>query len=205
MIPIQYSGAAYVNRLKPNSEWSVVLPRRVAATTPSHDPSNVAMSVPVPTSSSVHGSASLISFHTGSRVRWLTPKSSRARVADVVGELPEQRLVEPVVVLQLLDLLRGRPREVRELGGGITHHPEEEEVEDDHERERHQRRGDLPREPASAHRSSSSGSALRPRRILNRMIVPIPRTTTTIRMMIPVELPLSPPPPAPGVIVSSGS
>ena len=35
----------------------------------------VASSVPVPTSSSVQGIASLISSQTGSRVRWLIPRS----------------------------------------------------------------------------------------------------------------------------------
>ena len=64
MIPIQYSGAAYVNRLKPSSPSSVRLPLRVAATIPSQVPMSVASTVPTPTSSSVQGSASLISVHT---------------------------------------------------------------------------------------------------------------------------------------------
>ena len=76
MIPIQYSGAAYVNRLKPSKPSSVFLPRRVAATTPIQLPSSVASSVPTPTRSSVHGSASLISSQTSSRVCWLIPRSS---------------------------------------------------------------------------------------------------------------------------------
>ena len=75
MIPIQYSGAEYVNRLKPKKLSSVFLPRLVAATTPIQAPRSVAIRVPVPTSSSVHGIAALISSHTGSRVRWLIPSS----------------------------------------------------------------------------------------------------------------------------------
>ena len=94
MIPIQYSGAAYVNRLKPSSPSSVFLPRRVAAATPIQLPRMVASSVPVPTSSSVHGSASLISSQTGRRLRWLMPRSRR-RVPDVVGELSESGLSSP--------------------------------------------------------------------------------------------------------------
>ena len=77
MIPIQYSGAAYVNRLKPSSPSSVRLPLRVAATIPSQVPMSVASSVPTPTSSSVQGSASLISVHTSRRVFWLMPRSPR--------------------------------------------------------------------------------------------------------------------------------
>ena len=75
MSPIQYSGVAYVNRLKPSSPSSVLVPLRVAATMPSHVPMTVASSVPAPTSSSVHGSASPISVHTDRRVFWLIPRS----------------------------------------------------------------------------------------------------------------------------------
>ena len=78
MIPIQYSGDAYVNRLKPSSPSSVLVPLRVAATMPSQVPMIVASSVPVPTSSSVHGSASPISVHTSRRVFWLIPRSPLA-------------------------------------------------------------------------------------------------------------------------------
>ena len=78
MIPIQYSGAAYVNRLKPSSPSSAFLPRLVAAATPIQLPRMVASSVPVPTSRSVHGRASLISSQTGRRLPWLIPRSSRA-------------------------------------------------------------------------------------------------------------------------------
>jgi hypothetical protein len=54
------------------------LPRLVAAITPSQEPIKVASSVPVPTSSSVQGTASLISVQTERRVRWLIPRSSRS-------------------------------------------------------------------------------------------------------------------------------
>ena len=53
----------------------MALPRLVAAITPSQAPIRVASTVPVPTSSSVQGSASLISVHTDRRVRWLVPRS----------------------------------------------------------------------------------------------------------------------------------
>ena len=76
MIPIQYSGAEYVNRLKLSRLSSVRLPRLIAAFTPIHAPSRVAISVPVPTNSSVHGIAALISSQTGSRVSWLMPSSN---------------------------------------------------------------------------------------------------------------------------------
>ena len=76
MIPIQYSGDAYVNRLKPSSPSSDFEPRRFAAATPIQAPMIVAASVPVPTSSSVHGSASTISLQTDCRERWLIPRSS---------------------------------------------------------------------------------------------------------------------------------
>ena len=76
MIPIQYSGAEYVNRLTPSRLSSVRLPRCVAAFTPIHAPTRVAIRVPTPTSKSVHGIAALISSQTGSRVRWLIPSSS---------------------------------------------------------------------------------------------------------------------------------
>ena len=52
------------------------VPRRTAAITPSHVPSSVASSVPVPTSSSVHGIASRSSAATVRRERWLTPRSN---------------------------------------------------------------------------------------------------------------------------------
>ena len=98
MIPIQYSGAAYVNRLKPSSPSSVFLPRRVAAATPIQLPRMVASSVPVPTSRSVHGSASLISSQTGSPAALADPEVEPRRVTDVVGELADERFVEPVVL-----------------------------------------------------------------------------------------------------------
>ena len=97
-------------------------------------------------------------------MRWLIPRSRRQRVADVVDELAAQRLVEPVVGAQLLDLLRRRLRQPRQLRRRVAHHPEEEEVEDEHEDERQQRRPDLARRASGAfiaaapHASSSSGS-----------------------------------------------
>ena len=65
-----------MKRLKPSRPSSVFVPRLRAATTPIQAPISVASSVPVPTSSSVQGSAPLISSQTDSRERWLVPRSS---------------------------------------------------------------------------------------------------------------------------------
>ena len=59
------------------------------------------------------------------------------RVSQVVDELAgEDRLVQAVGRLQLLDLLGRGARQAGQLRGGVAHAPEQEEVEDDHERKR---------------------------------------------------------------------
>ena len=187
------------------------LPRLVAAITPSQAPINVASSVPVPTSSSVQGSASLISVQTGWRVRWLMPEVEVQRVARVVDELTGERLVEPVVVPQLLDLLRRGPRQARQLGGGVAHHAEQEEVEDEDERERQQRRGDLAREPARIHERRLTSlelhrlaAAAAPPRGSTTNAIPANRTTP-IAMKMPAAAAAAAVAAAAGAIVSIGS
>jgi hypothetical protein len=74
------------------------------------------------------------------------------RVAHIVHELAgQERLVEPVGLPQLLDLLGLGAREAGQLARRIAHHPEQEEVEDQDERERDERRRELAREPAGVH------------------------------------------------------
>ena len=109
-------------------------PRRVAAITPIQAPIRVASSVPTPDQQQRPRQRGLDLVPHRFAAGLAEPEVEVDGVAHVIGELPEQGLVEPVVGPQPLDLLRGRLRQAGELGRRVAHHPEQEEVEDEDER-----------------------------------------------------------------------
>ena len=158
-----------MKRLKPSSPSSVFEPRLLAAITPIQAPIRVASSVPVPTSSSVHGSAAQISLADRLARALADAEVERHRVAGVVGELARGSACRGRSRSAARRAPRSRRWAASRAGGRVAHHPEEEEVEDQDEDQRHHRGADLaapshlPRVIRLIASNSSGSSARRPR------------------------------------------
>ena len=111
--------------------WSTSEPGRVAARMPSGTAIAIEKIRPSSVSSAEAGRRVLISVATGWPVVSETPRSPRARSADVADELHGQRLVEPELYADLLDRLLGGGG-AGEVGGRVAGQRARQQERDDH-------------------------------------------------------------------------